>query len=888
MSAKLPSVAAPPSSKSSFTPTYVPASLAARAASSNKGISRLNAIRARKTAPAPVPSVAAATAVPKIDMTGEFTKLIQKCDTSSEELLTTLESVENPLYVIDDTATEVYTPLSFAIRCNKLDVADKIIEKIIAQPKLSIYKIGGSALFTPLLEAIRKADIGAIELLAAKFYSQLSVTHLYSLPIITTFIYNTIFSTALHLTEKSLDVIKALISSKYLPYYNSPYTLHYAIKNGNVGAVKLIIDEASNKNIINIGVNGVAPLDLALDKKNIEIMKILLENGAIVTRYVRNSLTDLNTRLSQSNETVALLQPYLVEQSEIPINVPISVATTDKTVPRSELKFIIEEEDGIPILTIPQGSLLYNSFYVDVLKNAETGEMNLDTVLRTFGGLMPFATNVTKTDTGLKITSCIDRFSQKFFYTNPAGGTALVKVVGDYNFNITATFQTKRDMRFALLMTPSPFHRLEGINSKPHPAIYPCSETNPEDCECAPLKEEDDSYRFDRGHKCKFGFHYDVCIEPEFLKDHALDGHIAIAGGDSYETRLKGLQEKFNDMDVDTKYKDLTNLIFNACMSVDKRVDVDVDKRVDAPIRGFPELVVQIFGTDWYDTYKSQQFEYEIPLGTNERSDEAMVRALVRFLLDFNSRMEPTDSIPVQSPLQLIRISTEYHWYNFETGSSRDNSSLAPLTVQNKYYRYFMANLEAYFNGDLRFIVDPRTGFLVRPGYLPMVDIIDGAPISYEALCFGTATGSSELAISANARIEGLSGWNNVWMSSPVDMLEYAPSDIPSNINIKGGTRFRTRRRPKSMKRQVRGGPAKSKTIRRLPTRIHTSKSINHLSTNNSMKVSNRKENEELDRVYEIFMEEIRKQLKNKATSGGYKKKNYLRKTRKNGRNFRR
>jgi hypothetical protein len=321
-------------------------------------------------------------------------------------------------------------------------------------------------------------------------------------------------------------------------------------------------------------------------------------------------------------------------------------------------------------------------------------------------------------------------------------------------------------------------------------------------------------------------------------------------------------------MNVDTKYKDLTNLIFNACLSV--------DKRADGPIRGFPELVVQIFGTDWYDTYKSQQFEYEIPLGTNERSDEAMVRALVRFLLDFNSRMEPTDSIPVQSPLQLIRISTEYHWYNFETGSSRDNSSLAPLTVQNKYYRYFMANLEAYFNGDLRFIVDPRTGFLVRPGHLPVIETLANTPISYEALCFGTATGGSELAISANARIEGLSGWNDIWVPSPFDMLEYAPSDMPSNVNITGGAQFRTRRRPTSVKRRVHGGPTKNKTRSRT--------SVRRLTVRNSIKASNRKENEELDKIYDIFMDEIRKQLKNKIASGGYKKKNYLRKTRKNGR----
>lgn len=831
---KKPSTALPPK--------YVPASLA-KLGTTSGATSRLEAIRAARATADATPT---AVAAPKKNMTSELLELIQDCKTSEETLLKILEDVDNPFQIIDDIGSEIYTPLSFAIRCNKLAAAKEIINKMITNIKAqtNAKKIPkeysqAHALITPLLEAIRQKNINSIKLLANNFFSHLSKLRLYNSPIILRFI-ATIFSQAIKL--KDIGIINELVNSKALPYYKNPYALYDAVKEDYIEAVDLIIKTGVNVNTVIE--SGRTPLMMALINKNIDMMRLLLENGAIIDRLMRDLLTEMPRNESKSNEIITFLQPYLASQSILPAPLT-SIIATNKSTPRSVALFGIHEEDGIPILTIPQGSLLYNSFYVGVLKDLSTGKVDLNAVLKTLGGLIPLSTSVEETDTGLKITGCVDKFSQKFFYTNPVGGAALVSVLGSDMFNVTATFQTKRDLRLALLMSPGPFHRLEDINSKPHSALYQCSESKAEDCECAPLQESNNSYRFSQGHKCKFGFDYDICISPEFLHSHNLDGHIAIAGGDSYEDRFKEFQRVFSGMSVAERYKTLSNLIFNTCLSVDNR-------KSGITIRGFPEIVIQIFGTDWYSAHSSQRFEYEIPLTTATvgASDEEKVRALVKFLIDFNSQIGPSAEIPIQTPLQLIRIATEYHWYNFETGAARDNSPIANLTVQNKYYRYFMANLEAYFNGDLRFIVDPRTGFLIRPGYLPSVLMSDDTVKSYEELCFGTATGKSELGISAIARHTHTSGWDSIFGSdASQNMLEYAPSDMSSNINMEGGAQFRKRRMPNTVLRKSR---TPRNTIKnKVNTRTFVSVRRNTRQNKPKFTIIT------LDDVYNIYMEEI-------------------------------
>lgn len=896
---KKPSVGPPPSMAST---KYIPPSLAKFSATKSTGVSasttapsssiesRLAAAKARiaaKKAETSVPDKLSTNNVPlKEEKKKEFIKLIKDCKSSDAILLELLKSVDYPFDIIDSSLAEPGTPLSYAIRCNKLEVADQIIEKIVAveipRTTLELEKA-----LVPLLIAVRNKNIDAITLLANKWFSKIDKENIIRNAY--TFMAN-IFSEALDI--KNLEVINALISSKHLLYYKKEFYLENAIKHNYIEAVELIISKGETINakydynklllvavkhnnipiallLINKGADvnyksekGESPIDIALYDKNTEMAKILIEKGAkmpIISANLRNSLIKTTKNKPISNNFFAFLQPYIAEQSAITIP-HTSDVHINKSIARPVSTFGIQEEDGMPILTIPQGSLLYNSFHIGILRDPHTGKVDLNAVLKTLGGLMPFSSSVTETSTGLKINGCIDKFSQKFFYTNPVGGAALITVnPGITNiFNISSTFQTKRELRLAVLMTPGPFHRLEDTNSSRHPALYVCSNSASENCECSPLVDNESAsannkYRIGLGQKCKFGFDYDVCISPEFLHRHNLDGHIAIAGGDSYEDRFKDFQSTFNDrLAVEDKYKVLSDLIFNTCMSL--------DNRKDKIIRGFPELVIQIFGTDWYSAYSSQRFEHEIPLATSAATatDEEKVRALVGFLLDFNSQTGPAATIPIQTPLQLIRIATEYYWYNFETGTTRDNSPIADLTVRNKYYRYFLASLEAYFNGDLRFIVDPRTGFLVRPGYLPQVLMSDNkTQIAYETLCFGDATGKSELSISANARQKNKSGWDNIFGSkSSENMLEYAPSDFPRNINISGGAQFRTRRKPNVTARKPR-------RINKVAT-MSVRKNALLNTRRNRNRNRNTKSTMTLDQIYNIYMDEIKKRLRTK------------------------
>ena len=902
MAAKPPSAAAPPPSKSvpSSLPKLTPV---AAVPISNSLAARLAARKAAAVAATPISnSVAArlaarlaATAAPapaKVNTSAKFKELIKDCKTPDEELLKLLPDAKNLNEVINDTdAIEDYTALSFAIRCGKLEVADKIIDNMTSKKQLPSIYHNRLQIITPLSEAVRKADIAAIKLLNDKWFSLFDVRYLIGDE---RKYLDSIFTRTLNKLPASRGVVEELVLSENLPYKdqdtltiviqkNLPDIVEFMIDNGakpdgyiirketplmvailnnNIDMVRLLINKGANVN--RDGGLHKYPIQYAVDKRNYDIISLLIDRGAIIPEELSNTISKITVNNNNTKRLISALYPHLTEQTALPSAAAAAIMNANKSVARPITMFEIHEEDGIPILTIPQGSLLYNSFHIGGLRNPATREFNLNAVLRTLGGLMPFASSVEETSTGLKISSCIDKLSQKFFYTNPTGGASLMYVHRDQIFNVTSTFQTKRNMRLALLMTPGPYHRLaeshkNAANTR-HPALYQCNETTLENCDCAPLAEANNSFRYGRGDKCKFGFHYDVCISPEFLHAHHLDGHIAIAGGDSYETRFSEFQTIFDELMVSKKYKDLTNLIFNTCMSHDKGSENGRD------IRGFPELVIQIFGTDWYDKHTSMRFEYEIPIDPADTSPDAKARALIRALLGFNSLREPTAAIPVQTPLQLIRVATEFNTYNFETGVTRENAPIANVTASNMYFRYYMSCLESYFNGDLLFIVDPRTGFLVRPGHLPPVKMADGTQLPYEAICFGSGTGKSELAISADARINKKSVWHSVWgANSAKNMLEYAPSDVPSNINITGGAQFRTRRRPKSVKRHTRRKPAnKNATRSRTRTSVQrstTRKSVMRSTTRKSMRASLRKESIELDRVYHMYMEEIRKQL---------------------------
>jgi hypothetical protein len=180
----------------------------------------------------------------------------------------------------------------------------------------------------------------------------------------------------------------------------------------------------------------------------------------------------------------------------------------------------------MPVITIPKGSLLFNSYkapdFDDIsVKYNTVGTTN--NIIKFLVGLFPMKTNVNITDDHIEIESCLDHLSQKFFYTNPVGGIALSKE----SYNITAAFETKRDIRLALLMSPGPHHRLVSDHSE----LMPCSKIPVSQCACSIEGKGVDK-------KCTYGYEYDVCMHPEFLQENNLDGHIAIASGDTYESHM--------------------------------------------------------------------------------------------------------------------------------------------------------------------------------------------------------------------------------------------------------------------------------------------------------------------------------------------------------------
>jgi hypothetical protein len=865
---KKPSVASLPSISSPSPSTISPA------------MARILERRERLGLSSAVPSASLPINTPKPsynkDKTNELIRLSQDIGASDTELIKLITEGANPYGEIRDDGKWSYTPFSYVVKYNKLPTVEYIISHDVHSKVTLLNKL------TPLHEAIETKNIPAIKLLLDKFYPSMAsdfVGYLPAISVIKTRLFISVIDT------KDIDIVDLFFNSDTpVRIFNNDvdFYMRTTVPKKFPEAVLYFLNKGANPNYVPRS-STKTPLELAIEAQLLDTAKILLEKGAIIPSVVRNRLSTTNSSSSNSrflSDLINIIGPYLSRQEEFPIPAA-TIISNNRSVPRELKTFEITEEGGMPILTIPQGSLLYNSFYVGDIRSSVTGKLNLNAILHTLGGILPFATTVKETATGLKISSCIDKFSQKFFYTNPVGGAALKQIHADKAFNVTSAFQTKRDMRFALLMDPGPFHRLgeshAGIVDRPHADLYPCSLSDAESCECAKLIDTPnttpaDKERIRRGEKCKFGFNYDACIRPKFLKEHNLDGHIAIAEADSYESLLKYFQREVNGMSIDKKYKSITNFIFDSCLSTDTR-DTGSKK-----IRGFPELVIQIFGTDWYEGKNSIQFEYEIPLG-EDKSEEAKVNALVRFLIGFNALPEPTADIPVQSPLQLIRTSTYTRWYNLETGLSKDTTpSGNNIKPENVYIQYYLNSLDAFENGDLRFIVDTRTGFLVRPDFLPPVKFVEGSDdsiYSYEDICIGTSTiGITDFEKSCLSRMMNKSDWSFVWdTDKAVHMLEYAASDYEkyeyneyngyngynenNHGDMNGGAPIQSRRIPNSIKRHARPGRINNKTKNR---NMRTYTRTRALTQTRKNKKINTKTITSVDDIYNAYMNEIRKE----------------------------
>ncbi|VDI19545.1 Hypothetical predicted protein [Mytilus galloprovincialis] len=77
------------------------------------------------------------------------------------------------------------------------------------------------------------------------------------------------------------------------------FPVHIAIRLGNEGLVKLLIDNGAN---INLPVDGISPIDWAISKHNIPIIDSLIEAGANINHRYKNGFTLLHFAIKRRDE----------------------------------------------------------------------------------------------------------------------------------------------------------------------------------------------------------------------------------------------------------------------------------------------------------------------------------------------------------------------------------------------------------------------------------------------------------------------------------------------------------------------------------------------------------------------------------------------------------
>jgi hypothetical protein len=581
--------------------------------------------------------------------------------------------------------------------------------------------------------------------------------------------------------NKAYDIIRLLLDRGYeINYYQSGNPLLFiAAEMGDLTSFKLFIERGASVNFKrhdNTTIFDVVLKEYYKRKEElpyIERLKEIIEyilnetdidknirmKGGVLPLYFiqKNKLDDLAPLFTGFPDPSDQTKPLDVRD----VDIPDSVDSSNVPVSRYEM----EMADGIPVMTIPRGTLLYNSY---TIKEADIP--TLEYTMKLMPGLLPFGTNISVSDTGgITIRGCIDKLQQKFFYSNPAGGPALGSVTKGA-FNIMGVFEATRDMRFAVLMTPGKYHRLSGE----HPSKMPCDQLDMSSCRCSAYNPMDGytTGEFSEGKykgwssstiggrkkkvsrpRCKYGHYYDVCLTPEFLHEHRLDGHIALAGEDSYEMRMKPYDEKFlNTLEFDVEYRKLNRSLFDSGSSADIRPPDDEHNTI-MHINGFPELVIHMFGTEWYDKKESIEFTYNIPMPVGHTQEDC-VAALMKLLVDLNNGVGP--DLGFTSPLKSIGISTTKKWRNLLNGTEEGRKYDAAEHIINNFY---INILDSFVRGDMRFYFDIRNGFLIREGSAsPNLNMEDGRVLSFKNVST-RGTDVTAFESSSDIRAEGGIWW---------------------------------------------------------------------------------------------------------------------------------
>lgn len=516
-----------------------------------------------------------------------------------------------------------------------------------------------------------------------------------------------------------------------------------------------------------------------LSKGNNNIYKnLVLKEKAVVEKPLYNAL---NRKDKYTNKQINFMRKHVDKLEKGLPHVIVPDTPSISNINDFEITYIMtaskEKNQYMPVMTIPKGTLLFNSYKAPEFDKIEMGveyDTTVTNIVKFLQGLLPLKTDVKLTEEHLEIDSCLDHFHQVFFYTNPAGGPAL-----SHNFNVTAMFETKKDMRLALLMSPGNYHRLIGE----HTEKISCDKMPVQDCLCSTTTDYTNNDGTKK-QKCTFGFDYDACMRPGFLEENGLDGHIAIAEADAYSRtnidislqdtskQLKNFDRNFMRNKFSKKYTVPHRILFDYCRSEDdrspisslltKEYEYEINKETNEKkvvdlakaklniiprvrkeaevarerrqiVSGFPEIVLHTYGTNWYKDALKKSVKIKKPLPKGEN----IMEWAAKLMLEYNYSLYDTLGIGFASSIKLIRLSTPKHYFNLENGTIRYALETLDTDALKKYkiFGMYLNILQAYHDGDINWLIDTRNGFLLRPGHLPKVEFYDGSVRDFEDLC---------------------------------------------------------------------------------------------------------------------------------------------------------
>lgn len=515
-------------------------------------------------------------------------------------------------------------------------------------------------------------------------------------------------------TKKDINIIEVFITDSIREELYTVYqpALKDAIDSANLAAIEKILEE--HPTLIKEHISaGTSIMEYAIKGSNKDVVDIIIKYMSIYKQSLKSYdyYFKFAVKARAAKDIIEMFKPADVLNASLLKGYTSSpLKREEKASPFSE--FSITNIEGIDVITILKGTLLFNGYTVTGNESNINPDYSANnTYLQLLNGILPLGTKIKSTETTVTFKGCLDKSAAKFFFSNPAGSPAFNQ------FNTLAMFELKEDIRVAVLMTPSNINRLSEIHQTGNSLIEHINKCNVlaktykipakcEMCKCSCI-EEKGTYR------CPHTHGYDVCLSPDFMEKYNIQGHITIAAADTYSERLQEFDKQFAENKlIPLKYKQLNKFLFKYGSSIDIRKSPI--NNTEETLAGFPEIVLQLYDTRWYkDSVSSLSFEKTVDI------KESIEKTIIDFLLNANvhSIFDETRNL-----LSLCCVSTTRSLYNFKSGEIIESPYLYDAIISEFGYSgnmspfFYLNYLEAILNGQLECFIDPRTGFLVRAG----------------------------------------------------------------------------------------------------------------------------------------------------------------------------